>query len=119
MTEQRSQASIEKPRYLREYVLRAVKAYLCAACWFGLWMVLLVFGPTVVSVPTATGPGPPYPPAPWIIAGRVVLAGVVAAGLILVLAALALAGISRHRNRRSEQQDEPADPDTVEGESHA
>jgi hypothetical protein len=124
MTDQHSRASTENSSYLREYAIRAVKAYLCAACWFGLWMVLLVVGPAVMSVPTVTGPGPPYPSAPWIIAGRVVLGGVVAAGLTLGLAVLVLTGISRHRNRRSGKQDESSAsetsdaPDAVEGESH-
>ena len=41
--------------HLREYVVRATKAYLCVACWAGTVAVLLLYGPPAMSVPTASG----------------------------------------------------------------
>ena len=40
--------------HVREYAVRAVKAYLCVACWAGIVAVLLTYGPPAMTVSTAS-----------------------------------------------------------------
>ena len=40
---------------LREYAVRAAKAYLCVTCWAGIVAALLLYRPSAMSLPTMSG----------------------------------------------------------------
>jgi hypothetical protein len=102
--------STDDPHHLRQYLVRAVKAYFCVLCWFAIAAGLLMYGPPAVSVsPDADG-------VVGVIFGVMLSAGS-ATVLTIVLAVGVLAGIDRIR--RSGEQDEPDATDGVEDETHA
>lgn len=108
-TDDPDRLTTDDPHHLRQYLVRAVKAYLCVLCWFAIAAGLLMYGPPSVNVsPSADG-------FLAVITG-VVLTGGTATLLTIILAVVVLAGIDWIRN--AEEQDGTTAPDSVEDESH-
>ena len=102
---------------LRQYLVRAAKAYLCVGCWFGLWALLFLYGPSAFSVPT----GPTRTTGVMATMSAVVLSAGVATVLTIVLAVVVVAGIVRIRDQSADEQDQsaPDATDSMEDETHA
>jgi hypothetical protein len=104
---------------LRQYVIRAAKAYLCVVCWAGIVAALLIYGPPAMSVPTISG---------TLHAGEAVDAAfgiLLSAGtgtfLTIVLILGILAHVDGYHSQDTEEQDQ-SDSDatgSVEDETHA
>lgn len=90
------------PHHLRRYLARAAKAYLCVACWFALWAVLVLYGPPAMSVPSDPTHASRAVPAIF----SIMLSGSAAGVLTIVLVVGVLAGIGRRRNHSIAEQDE-------------
>jgi hypothetical protein len=93
---------------LREYAIRAAKAYLCVVCWAGTVAVLLLYGPPAMSVPTVSG---------TLRAGEAVDAAfgiLLSAGTGTLLTIVVVVGVLAYTDRQ--QHDEP---DNREDETHA
>lgn len=102
--------STDDPHHLRQYLVRAAKAYLCVLCWFAIAAGLLMYGPPAVSLSSGADR------VVGVIFGVMLSAGI-ATILTIVFAAGVLAGIDRVR--RSGEQDEPDAADGMEDETHA
>ena len=88
--------------------MRAAKIYLPVSCWFTIWMGLLMDGPAVVAVPTATSAGPTPASSVWTAVGSVILAcGVSAVGTAILTGVVltALGWIRRQRGEKREKTD--------------
>lgn len=108
-TDDPDRLTTDDPHHLRQYLVRAVKAYLCVLCWFAIAAGLLMYGPPSVNVsPSADG----FLAA---IFGFMLSAGS-ATVLTIVLAVGVLAGIDRIWSAK--EQDGTTAPDGVEDESH-
>ena len=101
---------------LREYVVRAAKAYLCVACWAGIVAVLLLYGPPAMSVPTVSG---------TLRTGEAVDAAfgiLLSAGtgtlLTIVVVVGVLVSIGRQHGQSADRQQHD-EPDNREDETHA
>jgi hypothetical protein len=108
----------DDPHHLRRYIVRAAKAYLCAACWFGLWAVLLMYGPPALSVPSR----PTHADGAVAAIVGMVLSGGVATVLTIVLAVVVVAGTDwiRHRSVGEQEGTDGTDvADSVEEDTHA
>ena len=98
---------------VRQYLIRAAKAYLCVGCWFGVCALLLLYGPAALRVPTdparATGV-------------MAAITGVVLSAGVATVLTIALAGgtvtVIDHRRSRNDEQEQSA-PDSMEDETHA
>ncbi|EMA56456.1 hypothetical protein [Halococcus thailandensis] len=103
---------------IRQYLIRAAKAYLCVGCWFGVCALLLLYGPAALSVPT----DPARATGVMAAVSGVVLSAGVATVLTIVLAVGTVAVIDRRRRNQSaneQEQSAPDAPDSMEDETHA
>ena len=102
---------------VRRYLIRAVKAYLCVGCWFGVCALLLLYGPAILSVPTDPARANGVMPA---MSGVVLSAGV-ATGLTILLVIGTVAVIDQRRTQNADEQNQspPDAPDSMEDETHA
>ena len=107
----------DKP-LVRQYLIRAAKAYLCVGCWFGVCALLLLYGPAALSVPT----DPTRTSGVMAAMGGIVLSAGVATVLTIALAVGTVAVIDhRRRNQNADEQEQSASdvPDSMEDETHA
>lgn len=105
--------STDDAHHLRQYLVRATKAYLCVLCWFGIVALLLMDGPAPLSVPS----GPTHASGVVAVVTGVMLSGGLATILTIGLAVGVVAGIARIR--RSGEQNEPDATDGMEDETRA
>jgi hypothetical protein len=101
--------STDDAHHLRQYLVRAAKAYLCVSGWVGIFALLLMHGPPAVSV------SPGVDGVVAVIFGVMLSAGI-ATVLTIVLAVGVLAGSDWIRSGR--EQDEPDATDGMEDETH-
>jgi membrane glycosyltransferase len=102
----------DEPHHLRRYLIRAAKVYLSVSAWFGIFALLLAYGPPAMSV--ANGATYPAGIVTWVFA--VLLSGGAATVLTIILGVFVLSAIGWNRNQSAESQD---DTETMEDESHA
>ena len=116
-SDDRSYLSHDGQPRVRQYLVRAAKAYLCVGCWLGLCALLLLYGPSAFSVPT----GPTHTTGVMAAMSGLVLSAGVATILTIVFAGIVLAAIDRRRNQSADEQNQSApDPtDSMEDETHA
>jgi hypothetical protein len=97
---------------LRRYIVQATKAILCVSGWFGIFALLLLYGPPAMNAAS----GATYPLS--IVAGAfaVLLSGGAATVLIIILSVFVLAAVGWNRNQNDDQHDES---ETMEDETHA
>jgi hypothetical protein len=99
-----------QPRF-RRYIVQATKGILCVSGWFGIFALLLLYGPPAMSASS----GATYPIS--IVAGifAVLLSAGAATVLTIILAVFVLSVIGWNRNQTAESND---DTDAMEEESH-
>ena len=116
-TDDRPYLSPDGEPLVRQYLLRAVKAYICVGCWFGVCALLLLYGPAALRVPTDPARANGVMPA---MSGVVLSAGV-ATVLTILLAVGTVAVINRRRTQNADEQNQsaPDAPDSMEDETHA
>jgi hypothetical protein len=102
--------------HLREYAIRAAKAYLCVTCWAGIVAVLLLYGPPAMSLPSISG-GVRTVEAVDAVFGILLSAGT-GTFLTIVVIVGALTYIGRQRGRSADRQQQEA-TDSTEDETHA
>jgi hypothetical protein len=102
--------------HLREYAVRAAKAYLCVTCWAGIVAVLLLYGPPPMSLPSISG-GVRTVEAVDAAFGILLSAGT---GTFLTIVAIlsALACIGRQHGQSADRQHQEG-TDSTEDETHA
>lgn len=97
--------------HLRRYIVQATKAVLCVSGWFGIFALLLLYGPPAMSVadkivsPLGIVTG----------AFAVLLSGGTATILTIILSLFVLAAVGWNRDQNDNQHDES---ETIEDESH-
>ena len=107
-----------QPR-LRQYLVRAAKAYLCICCWISIMVFLLLYGPPAMKVPTSPGALRTGEVVDAIFG--VVLSGGTATVLTIVLAVGVVVAIDRIRSQSADEQNQspPDATDSMEDETHA
>jgi hypothetical protein len=102
--------------HLREYVVRAAKAYLCVTCWTGIVAALLLYGPPAMSLPSISG-GVRTVEAVDAAFGILLSAGT-GTFLTIVVIVGALTYIGRQRGQSADRQQQEG-TDSAEDETHA
>jgi hypothetical protein len=102
--------------HLREYAIRAAKAYLCVTCWTGIVAALLLYGPPAMSLPTMSG-GLRTVEAVDVAFGILLSAGT-GTFLTIVVIVGALMYIGRQYDQNADQQQQEG-TDSTEDETHA
>jgi hypothetical protein len=101
---------------LREYVVRAAKAYLCVTCWASIVAVLLLYGPPAMSLPNISG-GVRTVEAVDAAFGILLSAGTgTFLSIIVIVGALTYIGRQRGQSADREQQERTG---SAEDETHA
>jgi hypothetical protein len=90
-----------EPHHLRRYVVRAAKAYLCVSGWFGIFALLLMYGPPAMSVSSA----PPTPNGIVTVIIGIGLSTGTATVLTIVLAVGVLALMDWKHGQSADEQD--------------
>jgi hypothetical protein len=102
--------------HLREYAIRAAKAYLCVTCWTGIVAALLLYGPPAMSLPSISG-GVRTVEAVDAAFGILLSTGT-GTFLTIVVIVGALTYVSRQHGRNADQQQQEG-TDGTEDETHA
>lgn len=100
---------------LREYAIRAAKAYLCVACWAGTVAVLLLYGPPAMSVPSVSGT---LRTGEAVDTAFGILLSVGTGTFVTIVVVIALMHIGRQHGQSTNRQQQEA-TDSTEDETHA
>lgn len=116
-TDHRPYLSSDGEPLVWRYLIRALKAYLCVGCWFGVCALLLLYGPAALSVPI----DPARANGIMTAMSGVVLSAGVATILTILLAVGTVAVIDHRRTQNADEQEQstPDAPDSKEDETHA
>jgi hypothetical protein len=103
---------------LREYGIRAAKAFLCVVCWTGIVAALLIYGPPAMSVPTTSGALRTTEVVDATFG--ILLSAGTGTFLTIVLAVSVLVSIDRQHGQSADEQNQsgPDTTDSVEDETY-